>query len=96
MQPSQQHFRLKHLSSSLALLPGLGSLSPSKARGVGGETSCLTPGLRLSRANGQSNPSVDSITIVGAGGKVFSSALRGWKDGIGTEAEKRHSDRAIL
>lgn len=90
------HFRLKHLSSSVALLPGLGSLSPSKARAVGAETSGLTPGLRLSRANGQSNPSVDSISIIGAGGKVFSSALRGWKDGTQTEADKRHSDREIL
>lgn len=54
---------------------GLGSLSPSKDKAVGGETSCLTPGLRLSRANGQSNPSVDSISIVGAGGKVFSSVM---------------------
>ncbi|TNN83219.1 hypothetical protein EYF80_006552 [Liparis tanakae] len=48
-----------------------------KARTVGAETSCLTPGLRLSRAKGQSSPSVDSISMVGAGGKVFSSALRG-------------------
>lgn len=55
--------------------PGLGSLSPSKARTVGAETSCFTPGLRLSRAKGQSNPSVDSISIVGAGGKVFSSVM---------------------
>lgn len=67
--------------TSQALSPGLGSLSPSKERTVGAETSCLTPGLRLSRANGQSNPSVDSISIVGAGGKVFSSAVRGRKDG---------------
>lgn len=51
---------------------------------MGAETSCLTPGLRLSSANGQSNPSVDSITIMGAGGKVFSSALRRWKDGMQT------------
>lgn len=55
--------------------PGLGSLSPSKASTVGAETSCLTPGLRLSRAKGQSNPSVDSISITGAGGKVFSSVM---------------------
>ncbi len=61
---------------SVACLPGLGSLSPSKARAVGADTSCLTPGLRLSRANGQTSPSVDNISIVGAGGKVFSSALR--------------------
>lgn len=94
MQPSEQHFRLKHLSSSLALLPCLGSLSPSKVRVVEAETSCLTPGLRLSRANGQSNPSVDSINIMGAGGKVFSSALK--KDGIKTEADKRHSDSEKL
>lgn len=55
-------------------LPGLGSLSPSRARAAGGEISCLTPGLKLSKANGQSSPSVDSISIVGAGGKIFSSA----------------------
>lgn len=61
---------------SLTFTPGLGSLSPSVGSGIGGETSCLTPGFRFSRANGQSNPSVDSISIMGAGGKVFSSALR--------------------
>lgn len=61
----------------LAVTPGLGSLSPDVGSGSGGETSCLTPGFRFSRANGQSNPSVDSISITGAGGKVFSSALRG-------------------
>lgn len=79
-------FRPTH---SLACSPGLGSLSPSKARVVGAETSCLTPGLRLSRANGQSTPSVDSISIVGTGGKVFSSA------GMETEV-KGHSDREIM
>lgn len=83
MQPSQ-HFIRKYLLSSLAPSPGLGCLSPSKARAVGAETSCLTPGLTLSRANGHSNPSVESISIVGAGGKVFSSALKGRKDGIQT------------
>lgn len=56
--------------------PSLGSLSPSEERRVGGETSCLTPGLRLSSENGQSNPSVDSISIVGAGGRVFSSLMK--------------------
>lgn len=78
--PSQQHFRPKY---SLECLPGFGSLSPSKARVVGAETSCLTPGLRLSRANGQSSPSVDSISIVGTGGKVFSSP------GIQTEVKSQ-------
>lgn len=63
------------LGSWVAKEPGLGSLSPSKARGLGAETSCLTPGLRLRRANGQSNPSVDSISIVGTGGTVFSSVM---------------------
>lgn len=57
-------------------------------RGVGGETSCLTPGFRLSRANGQSIPSVDSISIVGAGGKVFSSALRERKKGVKSDKKK--------
>lgn len=63
------------LGGWVAKEPCLGSLSPSKARVVEAETSCLTPGLRLSRANGQSNPSVDSISIMGAGGKVFSSVM---------------------
>lgn len=58
-----------------AKAPGMGGLSPSRARTDGGATSCLTPGLRLSRANGQSIPSVDSISMVGAGGKVFSSVM---------------------
>jgi len=61
----------------------MGGLSPSRARTDGGATSCLTPGLRFSRANGQSIPSVDSISMVGAGGKVFSSALRGERVGRG-------------
>lgn len=82
--PSQQHFRPKY---SLECLPGLGSLSPSKARVVGAKTSCLAPGLRLSRANGQSSPSVDSISIVGTGGKVFSSA------GIQTEVKSQKTFR---
>ena len=76
----------------MAYLPGLGNLSPSKARGAGAATSCFTPELRLSRANGQSSPSVESISIVGAGGKVFSSAGRG---GMQTE-DKKHSDREVL
>lgn len=63
------------LGGWVAKEPGLGSLSPSKARTAGAETSCFTPGLRLSKANGQSNPSVDSISITGAGGKVFSSVI---------------------
>lgn len=63
------------LGGWVAKEPGLGSLSPSKARTVGAETRCLTPGLRLSKANGQSNPSVDSISITGAGGRVFSSVI---------------------
>lgn len=52
----------------------MGSLSPSTVRAVGADTSCLTPGLELSSANGQSSPSVDSMSITGTGGKVFSSA----------------------
>lgn len=66
----------------------MGILSPSKARVEGADTGCLVPGLRLSRANGQSNPSVDSISIMGTGGKVFSSA------GIQTEIKsQKHSER---
>lgn len=63
-------------AAPFSCLPGLGSLSPSRASVVGGEISCLTPGLKLSNANGQSSPSVDSISIVGAGGKIFSSAVQ--------------------
>lgn len=68
---------------SLSCLPGLGSLSPSRVRVAGADTSCLTPGLRLSSANGQSSPSVDSISITGTGGKVFSSAGTQTEDGVG-------------
>lgn len=68
------HMWFREPKQSLSCLPGLGSLSPSRARVVGADTSCLTPGLRLSSANGQSSPSVDSISITGTGGKVFSSA----------------------
>lgn len=56
--------------------PSLGNLSPSKDKGVEGDTNCFIPGLKLSRANGQSNPCVDSSSITGAGGKVFSSDMR--------------------
>lgn len=63
-------------AAPFSCLPGLGSLSPSRTRVVGGEISCLTPGLKLSKANGQSSPSVDSISIVGTGGKIFSSAVQ--------------------
>lgn len=55
--------------------PGLGSLSPSKDKSLGAETNCFTPGFKLSSANGQSNPCVDSSSIVGAGGKIFSSVM---------------------
>lgn len=63
------------LGGWLASEPGFGCLSPSKARAVWGVTNCLAPGLKLSIANGQSNPSVDSISITGAGGRVFSSVM---------------------
>lgn len=63
------------LGGWVAKEPGLGSLSPSRERVDGAETSCLTPGLRLSRANGQSSPSVDNMSIMGTGGKVFSSVM---------------------
>lgn len=63
------------LAGWVAKEPGFGCLSPSKVRAVDGETSCFTPGFRLRRANGQINPSVDSISIVGAGGKLFSSVI---------------------
>lgn len=36
--------------------PSLGNLSPSKGKGMEGDTNCFVPGLKLSRANGQSNP----------------------------------------
>lgn len=55
--------------------PAGGSLSPSRARLVGAATSCLTPGLKLSSEKGHRTPSVDSSSRVGAGGKVFSSAV---------------------
>lgn len=56
--------------------PSFGNLSPSKDKDVEGDTNCFIPGLKLSRANGQSNPCVDSSSITGAGGKVFSSDMR--------------------
>lgn len=69
---------LKHDTSTVLLFrPGLGSLSPSKDKSLGAETNCFTPGFKLSSANGQSNPCVDSSSIVGAGGKIFSSAIEG-------------------
>lgn len=36
--------------------PSFGNLSPSKDMGMAGDTSCFVPGLKLSRANGQSSP----------------------------------------
>ena len=72
-----------HTKTLPDVLPSLGSLSPSRGIRLGTETSCFTPGLRLSRANGQSKPSVDRISIVGAGGKVFSSAVKETEGGKG-------------
>lgn len=63
------------LGAGVAKDPGMGSLSPSKVSMAGAETSCLTPGLRLSMAKGQRSPSVESMSMTGAGGRVFSSVM---------------------
>lgn len=51
-----------------------GSLSPSRGSLAAGVTSCLVPGFWLIREKGHSTPSVERISNVGAGGRVFSFA----------------------